>query len=139
MEYALTQPQGLESLIVADSPASMRQWVAEANRPARRTAAEVQETLLRPRLRGRPMTRIPGAILVYYDRHLCRLATPPDCVARTFEKLRAIPRSRRHDGPSEFHVTGVIGTGHQLQARRNTRPDAHSSGPVRRGYARDRR
>ena len=32
MEYALTQPPGLVSLIVADSPASMPQWVAEANR-----------------------------------------------------------------------------------------------------------
>jgi L-proline amide hydrolase len=32
MEYALTQPQGLESLIVASSPASMIQWVEEANR-----------------------------------------------------------------------------------------------------------
>jgi len=33
MEYALSRPQGLESLILADSPASMPQWVAEANRP----------------------------------------------------------------------------------------------------------
>ena len=32
MQYALTQPAGLVSLIVASSPASMRQWVAEANR-----------------------------------------------------------------------------------------------------------
>jgi pimeloyl-ACP methyl ester carboxylesterase len=32
MQYALTQPSGLASLIVASSPASMKQWVAEANR-----------------------------------------------------------------------------------------------------------
>src|SRR5215813_4324028 len=32
MEYALTQPGGLLSLIVANSPASMIQWVSEANR-----------------------------------------------------------------------------------------------------------
>ena len=35
MEYALTQPQGLESLTVASSPASMIQWVEEANRGRR--------------------------------------------------------------------------------------------------------
>ena len=32
MEYALTQPEGLSSLTLASSPASMPQWVAEANR-----------------------------------------------------------------------------------------------------------
>mgnify|MGYP000400253332 CR=1 FL=1 len=32
MEYALTQPEGLVSLIIANSPASMTQWVSEANR-----------------------------------------------------------------------------------------------------------
>jgi proline-specific peptidase len=32
MEYALTRPPGLVSLTIASSPASMRQWVAEANR-----------------------------------------------------------------------------------------------------------
>ena len=32
MEYALTKPSGLASLIVADSPASMQQWIAETSR-----------------------------------------------------------------------------------------------------------
>ena len=32
MEYALTQPSGLRSLIICDSPSSMRLWVEEANR-----------------------------------------------------------------------------------------------------------
>src|SRR5215472_12839710 len=32
MEYALTQPQGLASLIAVSSPASMKRWVEEANR-----------------------------------------------------------------------------------------------------------
>jgi pimeloyl-ACP methyl ester carboxylesterase len=45
MEYALTQPAGLMSLTVADSPASMRQWVAEANRLRTALPLEVQQTL----------------------------------------------------------------------------------------------
>src|SRR6185312_4472810 len=32
MEYAIGHPKGVESLIVASSPASMIQWVSEANR-----------------------------------------------------------------------------------------------------------
>src|SRR6266542_5449371 len=47
MEYALTQPAGLVSLIVADSPASMPQWVAEANR----LRAELPAIVKEPRLK----------------------------------------------------------------------------------------
>src|SRR6185437_5909303 len=32
MEYAIAQPKGVASLVIASSPASMIQWVAEANR-----------------------------------------------------------------------------------------------------------
>src|SRR5690242_2983720 len=46
MEYALTQPKGLISLTVASSPASMIQWVAEANRLREDLPAEAQHTLL---------------------------------------------------------------------------------------------
>ena len=110
MEYALTQPKGLESLIVADSPASMRQWVAEANRLRAELPPDVQETLLRHEAAG--TTDDPeyqGAIQVYYDRHLCRLAPLPACVARTYEKLSRDPEVYAvMNGPSEFHVTGVI-------------------------------
>src|SRR5262249_24893324 len=32
MEYMLTKPKGVASMVVSSSPASMRQWVVEANR-----------------------------------------------------------------------------------------------------------
>src|SRR5206468_10375414 len=47
MEYALTQPDGLESLIICDSPSSMELWVKEANRLRALLPHEVNETLLR--------------------------------------------------------------------------------------------
>jgi proline-specific peptidase len=37
MEYALTEPAGLASLILADSSASMPQWIAQINWSARGT------------------------------------------------------------------------------------------------------
>ena len=74
MEYALTQPAGLASLIIADSPASMIQWVAEANRLRAELPPEVQETLLRHEAAG--TTDDPAyeaAMMVFYQRHVCRL------------------------------------------------------------------
>ena len=110
MEYALTQPSGLASLIIADSPASMPQWVAEANRLRAELPVDVQETLLKHEATG--TTDDPAyqtAMLVFYRRHLCRLDPWPDCVNRTFEKLSKYPEVyNTMNGPSEFHVIGVI-------------------------------
>ena len=47
MEYALTQPSGLESLVIASSPASMTQWVEEAERLRAELPQEVQDNLTR--------------------------------------------------------------------------------------------
>jgi len=110
MEYALTQPSGLASLIIADSPASMPQWVAEANRLRADLPSDVQETLLKHEAAG--TTDDPDyqeAMLVFYRRHLCRLDPWPDCVNRAFEKLAKDPEVyNTMNGPSEFHVIGVI-------------------------------
>ena len=110
MEYALTQPEGLESLIVADSPASMPQWVAEANRLRAELPTQVQETLLRHE--GAGTTDDPAyeeAMMVFYRRHVCRLDPWPDCLNRTFEKIVQNPEVyNTMIGPSEFHVTGTL-------------------------------
>ena len=45
MEYALTQPQGLAGLVIADSPASMMQWVSEANRLRADLPPDLKESL----------------------------------------------------------------------------------------------
>jgi len=110
MEYALTQPSGLASLIVADSPASMPQWVAEANRLRAELPTDIQETLLKHEAAG--ATDDPAyqeAMLVYYRRHVCRLDPWPDCLNRTFEKLLKDPEVyNTMNGPSEFHVIGLL-------------------------------
>jgi L-proline amide hydrolase len=110
MEYALTQPVGLASLIVADSPASMPQWVAEANRLRAELPPEVQQTLLKHEAAG--TTDDPEyqeAVMVFYRRHVCRLNSWPDCVNRTFEKLTQEPEVYyTMNGPSEFHVIGTL-------------------------------
>ena len=112
MEYALTQPSRLASLTIADSPASMIQWVSEANRLRAQLPPEVQQTLLHHEQNGTTDSReYQDAMLVYYRRHVCRVDPWPDCVTRTFEKLAQYPEVyNTMNGPSEFHVIGTLKT-----------------------------
>jgi len=107
MEYALTHPDGLASLTICDSPASIPQWVAEANRLREALPPEVQATLLRHEQAG--TTDDPEyeeACKVFYDRHVCRVPWP-DGVARSFAQM---PNEvyMTMNGPSEFHVIGTL-------------------------------
>ena len=110
MEYALTQPSGLASLVVADSPASMSQWVSEANRLRAELPPEVQQTLLKHEAAGTvDSPEYQEAMLVFYRRHVCRLDPWPASVNRAFEKLGQNPEVyRTMNGPSEFHVIGTL-------------------------------
>lgn len=110
MEYTLTKPRGIASLIVSNSPASIKQWVDEADRLRSELPASVQETLRQHEAAG--TTHAPAymeAMLVFYHRHVCRLNPWPDAVNRAFEKLVANPEVyQTMNGPSEFFVTGVL-------------------------------
>ena len=110
MEHALERPAGLRSIIVADAPASMPLWVAEAARLRDALPREVSETLARHEAAG--STGDPEyreAMLVFYGRHLCRLDPWPPEVTRTFVLLEQDPTVyRTMNGPSEFHVVGSL-------------------------------
>lgn len=110
MEYALTKPLGLVSLVVANSPASMLQWAAEANRLRSELPYDVQETLHRHEQAG--TTDHPdyqNAMMVYYRKHVCRLDPWPECLNRSLEKMGRHPEVyHTMNGPSEFHVTGKL-------------------------------
>ncbi len=110
MEYALTKPAGLASLILADSPASMPQWVEEANRLRSQLPQDVQQTLARHEAAGTvDSPEYEEAMMVYYRRHVCRLDPWPECVNRTFEQLAKNPEVyHTMNGPSEFYVTGNL-------------------------------
>jgi proline-specific peptidase len=110
MQYALTQPAGVVSLIVASSPASMRQWVAEANRLRMALPPDIQQTLLQHEQAGTADDpAYQEAMMVFYRRHVCRRDPWPDCVNRAFAKLLEHPEVyNTMNGPSEFHVIGVL-------------------------------
>jgi len=110
MEYALTQPAGLASLILADSLASMPQWIAEINRLRAELPSDVQATLLKHEAAG--TTDDPAyqeGMMVFYGRHICRLDPWPDCLNRTLERVLQSPEVYSTMwGASEFHVTGTL-------------------------------
>ena len=109
MEYALTQPEGVESLIICDSPGRMDLWVEEANRLRADLPSDVQETLLKHEQAG--TTDDPAyeeACLVFYNRHVCRVPWS-DSVSRSFAQM---PNEvyLTMNGPSEFHCIGTLRT-----------------------------
>jgi L-proline amide hydrolase len=110
MEYALTQPAGVASLTIASSPASMIQWVAEANRLREGLPADVQATLNHHEAaRTTDSSEYKSAMVEFYRRHLIRMEPLPEAVARSFAKLeRNAQVYQTMNGPSEFHVIGNL-------------------------------
>ena len=109
LEYALDHPAGLNGIVVADSPASMTLWVAEANRLREDLPPDVQEALTRHEQAGTTADpEYTAAVRVFYDRHLCRVPWP-DCVQRSMDQVEQNPTVyHTMNGPSEFHVIGSL-------------------------------
>jgi proline-specific peptidase len=110
MEYLIRQPRGVASATIASSPASMIQWVREANRLREHLPREVNAILLKHEAEGTTGSpEYQTAMLEFYNRHVCRVVPNPDYVRRSFEKLAAHPEVYyTMNGPSEFHVTGTL-------------------------------
>lgn len=109
-EFAVRQPKGLISLVIADSPASMELWVQEANKLKAALPADVAEALTRHEAAG--TTDDPAYVAasdVFYARHVCRVQPMPPEVVRTFDAIAADPTVyHTMNGPSEFHVIGTL-------------------------------
>jgi len=112
MEYMFTQPSGVASLTIASSPASMIQWVEEANKLREELPPEVQSTLLKHEQAGTTSSaEYKDAMKVFYDRHVCRVVPNPEYIKRSFDKLDEHPEVyNTMNGPSEFHVVGTLKT-----------------------------
>lgn len=106
-EYALTQPRGLRSLVLADTAASWADFASEAGKLRAELPADVQATLAKHEEAGTyDDPEYVEACLVFYARHVCRVPWPPE-VAASFEWLERDPTVyRTMNGPSEFHIIG---------------------------------
>ena len=108
IEYALTQPQGMESLTLASTSSSMPVWIAEANRLRDELPKDVQNTLLRHEAAGTTDDEeYQTAMMAFYERHVIRIVPMPPQVKRAFDTMGQQVYNTMN-GPSEFHVVGVI-------------------------------
>jgi L-proline amide hydrolase len=109
-EHAVRQPKGLRRLVIANSPASLKTWVEEANRLRRDLPQDVQDTLARHEEAGTiTSAEYIKASNVFYARHVCRIVPMPPEVARTFAAIEEDPTVyHTMNGPTEFHVIGTM-------------------------------
>lgn len=110
MEYALTQPSGLASLVLSSSPASIPLWAEETGRLRRELPADVQQVLDEHEAAGTEESpEYEAAMMEFYKRHVIRIDPLPDGVARTFEKMAEDSDVYNYmQGPNEFVITGTF-------------------------------
>ncbi|MHB8380477.1 MAG: proline iminopeptidase-family hydrolase [Acidimicrobiales bacterium] len=109
-EHAIRQPEGLRSIVISNSPASMALWASEAKVLRGQLSPDVEATLDRHEADG--TTDDPeylAASQVYYDEHVCRVVPNPPDVVRTFEYLTSDPTVyHTMNGPNEFFCIGTL-------------------------------
>jgi L-proline amide hydrolase len=111
-EYGVTRPKGLKSLTIANSPASMKLWVEEANRLRADMPVEIQDALNRHEKAGTTSDpEYQQATMAFYERHVCRVVPFPPEVTETFEQVARNPTVYNvMNGPNEFFVIGTLKT-----------------------------
>jgi proline iminopeptidase len=108
MDYALTRPPGLTSLVLASPILSNTRYLAELARLRRELPREVQDTLDRHEAAGTFADEAyQAALQVFYRRHLFRLDPPSPATERAFEGANGAVYETMW-GPSEFIVTGNL-------------------------------
>lgn len=108
LEYALTQPTGLESLVLSSTLTSSRLWEEEALRLRAELPADVLTVLERHEAAGTvDDPEYKEATKEYYRRHLCRLDPWPPIV----EEILRVSRREVYEtmwGPNEMRPTGTL-------------------------------
>jgi proline-specific peptidase len=108
LSYALTQPVGLLSLVVASSTASIPLHAAEVDKLREQLPPEVQEVLSQHEEAG--TTDDPAyeeATMAFFARHLCRLDPWPDYLLEALERINPQVYQTMW-GADELHITGNL-------------------------------
>jgi len=109
IEYMLTHPPGVVSLVLASTSASIPQFVAEAARLKAALPPEVYQTMQRHEASGDlHHPEYETAVLEFYKRHVCRLDPWPEPLLRTIRNLEGNAVYETMNGPNEFIVIGNL-------------------------------
>jgi proline-specific peptidase len=108
LEVALTQPDGLESLVLSSTLSSAQLWASEAQRLRAELPDEVRTVLETHEAAGTiDDPAYESAVRTYLERHLCRLDPWPEVV----EELLRVTRAEVYEtmwGPNEMAPTGTL-------------------------------
>ncbi len=109
-EYGARRPKGLKSLTIANSPASMALWTAEAMRQRSEMPQDIQDALNRHEAAGTYNDpEYQKATMWVYERHVCRVVPFPPEVTATFDQVARNPTVYNvMNGPNEFFVIGTL-------------------------------
>jgi proline-specific peptidase len=111
IEYMLSHPQGVVSLILASTSAGLPQFVAETTRLKAELPLETYQALQRYEALGEyHHPDYEAAVLKFYKRHVCRLDPWPEPLQRTVANLNGNAVYETMNGPNEFMVIGNLKT-----------------------------
>lgn len=108
-EIAVRQPEGLRSLEICNSPASMELWLAGAARLRSELPEDARAALDRHEADGTlDHPDYVDATRVFYERHVCRVTPMPQDFVDSEQQMLADPTVYfTMNGPNEFHVVGT--------------------------------
>jgi L-proline amide hydrolase len=109
-EIAVRKPEGLVSLSICNSPASMDLWVAGAAELRAELPPDTQAALDRHEAAGTVTDpEYLAATEVFYRSHVCRVVPTPIDFIETEKQMEAEPTVyHTMNGPNEFHVVGSL-------------------------------
>ena len=106
VDYVLTKPAGVESIILASPCTSIPMWLQDTNRLRKQLPQSIQDVLDRHEAAGTVASpEYQWATNEYYKRHLCRMDPWPMAMERSMVKA-GYPVYNTMWGPSEFNMTG---------------------------------
>lgn len=119
VDYMLTSPKGVRSLILASPALSVSRWLKDADSLLTTLPDSTQEVIRKHESAG--TTNSPeyqAAVLNYYKRYVSRLDPWPPDLDSSFAQMNTDIYGKMW-GPSEFTGTGSLGTYERAGALRN--------------------
>jgi proline-specific peptidase len=109
IEYLLSRPQGVVSVVLASTSASIPEFVRETEPLKAALPGNLHAVMQRCEAAGDfGDPDYQAAVTAFYRRHLCRLDPWPDCVRRSIANLEGNAVYATMNGPNEFVVTGSL-------------------------------
>ena len=108
VEYMLSGPEGVQSLILASPALDIPRWLEDTNRLKGQLPIEIQEAIdLHEAAGTTDSEEYQAATMEFYRRHLCRRDPWPVELEEAFANLGWDVYTTMW-GPSEFHATGTL-------------------------------